>query len=555
MNNPTRQLAAAKDSLLHLLKGRLTESARLQVLMNLGDVGLNLDNDYVYIEKLWQEALKAHDENAIITAGRSLTLRWLNSGDMTKADKWIKICEKQFFGKHRNPELSYLRLMRDIRLYLNQSKMASELVAKRLSIKENKDAYERMSDLYKLGTLALSEWSGNGTLKMKPWNEYMEEGYKVAKSLPFDESYSFRNQFLLALSQVSVDYNREYIRLLQQYRALPAIKARPYFSHRGDIMAYAQMFNWGKQLSRKEVDYWFKKFCELTTSYPFDCPTPYHFYFYAQAINYYLYIGDKGKVLQCCDSTIAHASQYQMDDLWFYEVRGETLADLGRWKDAYDNSKQWVAKKDSVAKVSSAAKLMELQTQYGVDKLTYEKKSSRMYLLFSVVICVLLAIGLWILYRHYRVLRRKNTSLYEVLQQLQQSEETANLAKERIPDDELSRDELLYRNLCKLMREEHPFTEQIGRKDLADRLGTNVTYIADAVRKYAEGMKVSEFINLYRLRYAGELLIERSELSVNAVGEEAGFSSRTTYYRLFNDYFGMSPNEYRTISRRKVIKK
>jgi AraC-like DNA-binding protein len=552
---PVTQLSYARDSLIYVLQKKISTQERLTVLMNLGDICLNLNNDYSYVEKLWTEALRVHDENAIIVAGRSLTLRWLNLGDMTKAEKWIKICEKEFRGKHRNPELNYLYLMRDIRIYQNQGKMAEELIRKQLKIKQNSDPYEKMCALYKLGTIALSEWSGNTTLKMKSWDEYMEEGYKVAKSLPFEESYSFRNQFLLALCYKSVAYNKEFLQILKDYRNLPGMKNRPFYSHRGDIIGCAHMFGWGDKLSRKEVDYWFRKFCELTQDYPYDCPTPYNFYFYSEAINYYIYVGDKSKILECCDSTIANASKYKMDDLWYYEMRGKTLAEMGRWREAYDNSKRWVAKKDSVANASSAAKLMELQTQYQVDHLKYEKKANLVLFISAAVLCIILMLGFWLLYRHYCILRRKNSALYEMLHHLQQSEEDVDLVKQRIPEEELSREEVLYRRMCELMHDEKIFTEQIGRKDLAERLGTNVTYIADAVRQCANGMKVSEFINLYRLRYASELLTNHSELSINAVGEEAGFSSRTTYYRLFGDYFGMSPNEFRSIARSKIISK
>lgn len=547
------QLTLAKDSLLRRLHSKISPKDRLLVLTNLGDVYLNLSNDYCYVEKLWSEALKQHNEDAIITAGKSLTLRWLNLGEMDKADQWIKLCEKEFKGSMRHPVLSYLYLMKDIRLYQNQSKMAAEMIYKKLNIKQEKDPYDRMSTLYKLGTLALSAWSGNETLKMKPWGEYMEEGYKIAKKLPFRESYSFRNQFLVALCYQSIAYNKEFIRLLDQYRASPEMAGRAFSTHRGDIIGYAHMFGWADKLPRQEVDSWFKKFCQLTSDYPYDCPTPYNFYFYSEAINYYMYTKNNQKILECCDSVIVNAPKYKMDNLWYYEVRGKTLAAMGRWREAYENSENLVAGKDSVAKANTDAKLMELQTQYDVDRLTFEKKNSELRFIFAAVLCVILAIGFWLLYSHNQTLRRKNSALYDVLHQLEESQEIANLTKERIPDNELGREELLFRNLCKLMREEKPFTEQIGRKELADRLGTNVTYLADAVRRYSDGMKVSEFINLYRLRYAGNLLTQRTDLSILEVGTESGFSSRTTYFRSFSDYFGMSPSEYRSIAQSKKI--
>lgn len=328
--NPIMRLTHARDSLLVRLHSKITPKERLAVLTNLGDVGLNLNNDYSYVEKLWTEALKQHDANSILTAGRSLTLRWINMGDMRKAEEWIKICNKEFIGSYRYAALSYLLLMRDIRLYQNQNEMAAALAYRQLNINRSTDSYDKMSTLYKLGTLAFSSLYGNKTIKMRPWSDYMEEGYKIAKSLPFRESYSFRNQFLLALCFVSVDYSRQYMDLIKKYREQPDIKQRIYFTNRSDIMGAARMVGWANAMSRKEADYWFARFCSLTSEYPYDCPTPYNFYFYSEAVNYYMYTKNNEKVLQCCDSVIANASKYKMDDLWYIETRGNILASMGR---------------------------------------------------------------------------------------------------------------------------------------------------------------------------------------------------------------------------------
>lgn len=80
---------------------------------------------------------------------------------------------------------------------------------------------------------------------------------------------------------------------------------------------------------------------------------------------------------------------------------------------------------------------------------------------------------------------------------------------------------------------------------------TNYAYLADAVKQYANGITILEFINRFRLSYAAHLLTEKLDMPINMVGEEAGFNSRSTYNRLFRDYYGMAPSEYRTISKEK----
>lgn len=157
-----------------------------------------------------------------------------------------------------------------------------------------------------------------------------------------------------------------------------------------------------------------------------------------------------------------------------------------------------------------------------------------------------------VLYLQELALYKKQRGRYQKALQLTDQQRSKQLPSKKATDSTnagLADDEILYRNLCELMQSEKIFTAQIGRKELADMLQTNTTYIVEVIKRFSDGMTVTAFINGYRLRYAGKLLAERNDLSVDAIGEEAGFTSRSTYYRQFRDYYGMSPNEYRSISR------
>ena len=76
-------------------------------------------------------------------------------------------------------------------------------------------------------------------------------------------------------------------------------------------------------------------------------------------------------------------------------------------------------------------------------------------------------------------------------------------------------------------------------------------YIPNAVRKYADGATVNEFINGYRLRHAASLLTNNPDLNINEVEYRSGFNSRATFNRCFRAFFGMSPSEYKAVSKEK----
>jgi len=264
------------------------------------------------------------------------------------------------------------------------------------------------------------------------------------------------------------------------------------------------------------------------------------------------------------DKAIAYAEEnYEkmigFDDnvsaLTVLENKARILRKAGRGMEAALTYENIMAAKDSLRNLDMAAQLDELRTIYEVDQLLLEKevsKSRTIILVIIIVSLVLLLVGYSI---HNFRLKKKNRTLYENIKRAQQAETRADKVLETAPEDTLSKEQMLFRKLNSLLREKLPFTDpKLDRKELADLLGTNTTYLANAIKDCAKGMTVAEYINKIRLLYAGNLLMDVPEQSVDVVGEDAGFSSRSTYYRLFRDYYGMSPTEFRNISKEKSKK-
>ncbi len=234
--------------------------------------------------------------------------------------------------------------------------------------------------------------------------------------------------------------------------------------------------------------------------------------------------------------------------------QAELMFAAGQHKEAAELYKQIIPRKDKLRNRELSSQLDELRTIYEVDKLTLKNKiaNNQLYFLFITSILLLIVMILYIMYNNR--LRRKNRILFDTIIQSKKKEDKLSVIKDKIDEDALSNEELLYSNLCKLMQEEQLYKDQKMKKDdVANKLNTNRTYLSDAVKKCADGITFTEFTNRLRLRYAATLLTANNNLNIYEIGDEAGFNSRSTYNRLFREYYGMSPSEFKEIAREKKV--
>ena len=174
----------------------------------------------------------------------------------------------------------------------------------------------------------------------------------------------------------------------------------------------------------------------------------------------------------------------------------------------------------------------------------------RIILVAVVLICLLVAYLLWRSHKYNKVLPEKNRRLLAEIEQREQEEQQAIVQLKAEPQENLTANQQLFCRICDLMDgPDHIYTDtDLDRSRLAQLLGTNEHYVTDAISTCTDGKSVSGFLNEYRLRYAARLLATTKD-SVALIAELSGFS-RSSFFRVFSDAYGMSPSDYRRAARK-----
>ncbi len=88
-----------------------------------------------------------------------------------------------------------------------------------------------------------------------------------------------------------------------------------------------------------------------------------------------------------------------------------------------------------------------------------------------------------------------------------------------------------------------------GREGLCAASGLSKERIGQLIRRFGGGGNVQTYLNRKRVAYALTLMQQHPHYSMEAVAEECGIGNPSTFYRVFKQVYGTSPNEYRKIRR------
>ena len=102
----------------------------------------------------------------------------------------------------------------------------------------------------------------------------------------------------------------------------------------------------------------------------------------------------------------------------------------------------------------------------------------------------------------------------------------------------------LMTRITALMEEQEFFRRKgLTLSDVAQELGTNTHYVSECINTNTE-RSFTDYVNGYRIRYAQTLLRANPDALLSDVGEQAGFSSVSSFFRNFKTLTGMTPAQW-----------
>ena len=179
-----------------------------------------------------------------------------------------------------------------------------------------------------------------------------------------------------------------------------------------------------------------------------------------------------------------------------------------------------------------------------------ETRIHRVLLAAAILVILLIGYLFWRTRKYNQELLEKNRRLLADIEQREQEEQQAIVQLKAEPQENLTANQQLFCRICDLMENsDNIYTDvDLDRNRLAQLLGTNEHYVTDAISTCTNGKSVNAFLNEYRLRYAARLLATTDD-SITFIAELSGFS-RSSFYRIFSDAYGMSPSDYRKVARK-----
>ncbi len=226
----------------------------------------------------------------------------------------------------------------------------------------------------------------------------------------------------------------------------------------------------------------------------------------------------------------------------------------------YNDSLVLKKKVENISKLNVIFETNKLLDNVEKQKQKLEKYYSRIVnMTIGLIVLSIVIIVFFILYRKLQIsyknivkgsvqsvkLEEENLALKNKINQLEENKEKlGNTTNSTSNNINIENSDKIFDKIEELMQTEKLFTNKdFDLNALAERLNSNRTYISNIINTKT-GDSFVKFINKYRVKEAQRLLIDDQNkvLTLEAIGKLAGFSSTSTFNRVFKAETGVTPS-------------
>lgn len=271
----------------------------------------------------------------------------------------------------------------------------------------------------------------------------------------------------------------------------------------------------------------------------------------------YYALGNYNQALKYYNTAIALCYEHNLTFLLIDLIESKERAYLksGNIEKAYEISKELQILQDSFLNIEKQKVIREMELKYEanlkevenknlIDKLDARERELTVRNLLLIVISISLTIFVYLLHTKNKLNRGLNYA-YKVLQSESREKSKSNNSATQI---EKSEDAKVMMQIREFFEKSEPFLNPgIRVGDIAEKLKMNPREISLILKKN-NFANFSSFVNEYRVERARQLFQneEYKYLTVEAIGEMAGFGSKQSFYLVFETITGVKPGFYRS---------
>ena len=96
-----------------------------------------------------------------------------------------------------------------------------------------------------------------------------------------------------------------------------------------------------------------------------------------------------------------------------------------------------------------------------------------------------------------------------------------------------------------IQKEELYLQADLSLKEVAQNIQSNPSYLSQAINHYL-GIGFKDYINRFRIERAKQALLDPQNalLTIEAIGQQCGFQSKSTFFRAFKKETQLTPKQY-----------